>query len=832
MVRTAVVAVLVAGCVRAGLAAQSADFEPDVAAAMDCAWNRLFGDFFSAETGLLYERPREAWKSVLPSPEEIAAKCPNSCGHGTGMEDATLNGSSMVLAILARQAAPGGAGAEAKKALCALYRGLRLCAGVSGQPGFLARSVHPLDGKSFYANTSRDQYTLFVYAMWRLWRSASVEPAVREEIARTLVDMAAFMQRTITRERRWSIPQSDGRPSVVCDMWADPEAKARPVSGGGVAFGGIMPHEALRLPMIYAAAYAVSGDPRWQRAYDAIADVGIRWAGLDDPSTISVYALVQAQVSQRLLWELESDQARKDSYRTMLLKRALFARNLYDAAYFAERERRCQGDFSRSAPDWRKCRMRSETTADGAIQKFPCLDEADGGRFAFVRDAGEKLLAILLSPDCDLTPDEYSLFSETVRKVDFRKYGWATPVCCIWAYWEARIRQAALKPVTPPATLSRGRPGAAARLRENLAELVRNGKCVYAWSTSGAYWKDRNFDEFADRTGDHPLMFFAEFRDIGGTWYSPERLSRHRADFAATVRREYRARHSVPMVTWHLQNPYVPSAWKDRHGEDNQGQMYRYTSDGYPQKHRFVMREIVQGVGETCGTGRMDGSAGRSFPNPRAWFLWCLKDVAAYCRTLVDDDGVRIPIVFRLFHECDGDWFWWGRDSGSPADLIALHRLAVDVLREELGAGNVLFCYSPQRKWEGMGEEGKSGFLTWYPGDAYMDMLGFSDYGAGKRDLTLTTPNSLRRLRALTVESERRGKLCGIFESGVRDGAVEGVYSAFRRIVSAPGVRLAIFTTYDGSYTFPRTNTGMADMRTFIGLDFVQTGKNNPDLVK
>jgi len=830
MVRCMTMAVLLLCLVTNGVAAEPAAFGHVAANAMDVAWTRLLRDFCSPETGLVYERPKEVWKDTFPTAAEIVAAIPNSCGHGTGMEDAALNGSSLLLAALARQKCAAGEDAAAKDALLRLYRGLRMCATVSGVPGFLVRSVSPNDGKSYYPNTSRDQYTLFVYAMWRLWQAESTSPAVKREIARMLVDMAAYLQRTVTREHGWSIPRLDGRASVVCDMWADPETKARPVAGGGVAFGGIMPHEALRLPMVYAAAFAVSGELRWRQAYEAIADVGVKWAGLDDPATISVYALVQAQVSQRLLWEIESNQQRKDSYRTMLLKRALFARSLYGAEYFAERERRCRGDFTIPAPVWRNCRMRSDTLPDGTSQRYPILDEADGGRFSFVRDAGEKLLAILLSPDCDLTPEERRLFSDTVGKVDFATYGWATPVCCIWAYWEAVSRKAS--PVSPAAALSKGRPGAAGRLLKNLRDAVRNGKCVYAWSTSGAYWKDRWFDDFVNRTGDHPLMYFAEFRDIGGTWYSPERLARHRAEFAATVRREYAARHAIPMVTWHLQNPYVPSAWKDRHGEDNQGQMYRYTSKDYPQHHRFVMREILDGSGETCGTGRMDGGVGRSFPNPRAWFLWCLKDVAAYCRTLVDADGARIPIVFRLFHECDGDWFWWGRDSGTPADMIALHRLSVDVIRAELGAENVLFCYSPQRKWEGMGEEGKSGFLTWYPGDAYMDMLGFSDYGAGKRDLTLTTPNSLRRLRQLTEESERRGKLCGIFESGVRDGAVEGVYSVFRRIITAPGVRLAIFTTYDGSYTFPKTATGMADMKTFLALDFIQTGKNNPDLVR
>ena len=44
----------------------------------------------------------------------------------------------------------------------------------------------------------------------------------------------------------------------------------------------------------------------------------------------------------------------------------------------------------------------------------------------------------------------------------------------------------------------------------------------------------------------------------------------------------------------------------------------------------------------------------------------------------------------------------------------------------------MLFAYSPDRHWGVAGEEGRSGFLERYPGDAYCDMIGFDDYELGK----------------------------------------------------------------------------------------------------
>ena len=245
--------------------------------------------------------------------------------------------------------------------------------------------------------------------------------------------------------------------------------------------------------------------------------------------------------------------------------------------------------------------------------------------------------------------------------------------------------------------------------------------------------------------------------------------------------------------------------------------------EGYPEEHRWVLREIVEGTGGPCGDGRIDGQGERTFANPRAWYEWCLKDAAAFCRTLKDEKGNQIPIVFRPFHECESDWFWWGSKSATCDDYIAAFRLTVDILRRELGAGNVLFAYSPDRFWHEVGEEGKSGFLARYPGDAYCDMIGFDDYELGKdhdspmspKSAAKTTAAVIRRARIVSQIGRDRDKICGIFESGVKD-SVDSFYSEMRKVMTAPGVEFAIATTYDGSWTWPKTEAGLGDMKEFF----------------
>lgn len=171
----------------------------------------------------------------------------------------------------------------------------------------------------------------------------------------------------------------------------------------------------------------------------------------------------------------------------------------------------------------------------------------------------------------------------------------------------------------------------------------------------------------------------------------------------------------------------------------------------------------------------------------------------------------------------DGDWFWWGTGSTTAQDYIAVYRLTVDLIRKELGAENVLFCYGPDRCWTEAGEEGKSGYLKWYPGDAYVDMLAIDDYSIGKKDTAKTTEGALKRLRIISALGRERNKFCGIAECGAQNSA-DGFYTIIHRLMTSPGVDFAIAATYDGPWTFPVTEAGKADMRKFFQLPEVLSG--------
>ncbi|WP_217131221.1 glycosyl hydrolase [Streptomyces sp. AC558_RSS880] len=87
-------------------------------------------------------------------------------------------------------------------------------------------------------------------------------------------------------------------------------------------------------------------------------------------------------------------------------------------------------------------------------------------------------------------------------------------------------------------------------------------------------------------------------------------------------------------------------------------------------------------------------------------------------------DGTLIPVIFRPFHENNGGWFWWGAGHTTSAEYIEIFRYTVEYLRDTKGVRNLLYSYSPNSSFGG----DPAGYLKTYPGDGYVDVLGYDAY--------------------------------------------------------------------------------------------------------
>lgn len=133
--------------------------------------------------------------------------------------------------------------------------------------------------------------------------------------------------------------------------------------------------------------------------------------------------------------------------------------------------------------------------------------------------------------------------------------------------------------------------------------------------------------------------------------------------------------------------------------------------------------------------------------------------VASFLKGLKTGAGTTVPIIFRPFHEHNGSWFWWGRDHASVDEFKQLWRFTVEHLRDRRDVRNALYAYST----DVFDSEGD--YLERYPGDEYIDLLGFDDYHSVKT--AETRPVLVRRLRMLADMARARGKLAALTETGV-----------------------------------------------------------------
>ncbi len=89
-------------------------------------------------------------------------------------------------------------------------------------------------------------------------------------------------------------------------------------------------------------------------------------------------------------------------------------------------------------------------------------------------------------------------------------------------------------------------------------------------------------------------------------------------------------------------------------------------------------------------------------------------DLAAKALGELRDAGV--PVIWRPFHEFDGEWFWWGK--GGAENFKKLWILMYDKFTNEYNLTNLIWILG----YSGTVKDG------WYPGDEYCDILGSDSY--------------------------------------------------------------------------------------------------------
>jgi len=239
----------------------------------------------------------------------------------------------------------------------------------------------------------------------------------------------------------------------------------------------------------------------------------------------------------------------------------------------------------------------------------------------------------------------------------------------------------------------------------------------------GVYWEgDSGRSDIHSVVGDYPaVMGF----DIGKIEH---RSDKNIDNVLFTIIREEIIRHykrgAMITISWHVDNPLTGG-------------------DSWDVSSSEVVRAILPG-----------GS------NHDLFLDW-LDRAAVFFNTLITEDGAKIPILFRPWHEHTGSWFWWGKNLCTVDEYNALWEITRTHF-DSAGVDNLLYSYSPDM--QGPGEI----YMERYPGDEYVDLLGIDGYHRNNEEGTEYFVSKLDSILSfMTEEGVRRNKPIAITETGL-----------------------------------------------------------------
>jgi mannan endo-1,4-beta-mannosidase len=238
------------------------------------------------------------------------------------------------------------------------------------------------------------------------------------------------------------------------------------------------------------------------------------------------------------------------------------------------------------------------------------------------------------------------------------------------------------------------------------------------------WFGDEGRSDVKSVTGSHPGVIGADFSGL----YAADgaNVERSKQSLKKNIEDTYH-RGGITTVAWHFNNPVSNTSF--------------YSKDsGYVA----AVQHIIPG-----------GSHHEKYKQ----ILTTIADLAKSCK---GKDGTLAPMIFRPFHEFDGEWFWWGTPQTSKEDFIKLWQFTVTYLRDSLEVHNFLYAFSPDNRFNNEAQ-----YLDRYPGDAYVDLLGVDNYGDFGRDGKYNLEAGIKKLKIVSDYAIKTGKLAAFTETGL-----------------------------------------------------------------
>lgn len=146
-------------------------------------------------------------------------------------------------------------------------------------------------------------------------------------------------------------------------------------------------------------------------------------------------------------------------------------------------------------------------------------------------------------------------------------------------------------------------------------------------------------------------------------------------------------------------------------------------------------------------------------PKHQLFKSW-LDKASVFIQSLKGQKNEAIPILFRPFHELTGNWFWWGKNVATPAEIKEAWQFTISYLRNEKQLHNLIIVYNTNDF------ANEHEFLERYPGDEFADILSFDFYQFDQQNRN-TFIQTVRRQSALISQiAKEKHKLAALAETG------------------------------------------------------------------
>ncbi|GAA4438693.1 glycosyl hydrolase [Pontibacter saemangeumensis] len=275
-----------------------------------------------------------------------------------------------------------------------------------------------------------------------------------------------------------------------------------------------------------------------------------------------------------------------------------------------------------------------------------------------------------------------------------------------------------------------------------------------------------SFDEsnwLKENTGKEPALLGIDFMHNGRgyNWYNDET--------PINDARTWYSRNGIPALMWHWRDP-------------------SRTTEEFYTKNQSKPEGTAFDISKVSDVNSAEYKA----------MLADIDYIAGMLKKLQDQ---HVPVIWRPLHEAAGGWFWWG--AKGPEPLKALWLLMYDRMVNHHGLRNLIWVWTREPNDD-----------AWYPGDAYVDIVGrdiYKDGDHGSQTLEFSDMNNRYGGKKMLTLSET-GSFPDV-ENLVKDGAAWSWYMPWY-----------------GAYTRDSRYNSLALWRKMFAHDYVITLDEMPEL--